>query len=127
MIRKLLFGILMLIIVLLCFLAIGPRPTSIDIDPKIDELQIDITELDAFVAKLESSHPVYPGHEMKIIWADSNKNETEYALIYLHGFSASHVEGDSIHEYIAQKYGMNLLLGRLAYHGLDTKKPFYRF
>ena len=47
---------------------------------------------------MESRRPVKPENEARIIWQnDSLKNKTEYAVVYLHGFSASQEEGDPVH------------------------------
>ncbi len=51
---------------------------------------------------------------------DSNKQKTEYAIVYLHGFSASQEEGEPVHRNIARQFGCNLYLSRLAEHGIDT-------
>jgi pimeloyl-ACP methyl ester carboxylesterase len=48
------------------------------------------------------------------------KNKTEYAIVYLHGFSASQFEGAPTHINIAKMFGCNLYLARLAEHGIDT-------
>jgi esterase/lipase len=62
-----------------------------------------------------------PGNEARIVWAnDSAKTKTEYAIVYLHGFSASQEEGAPIHKEIAKKFGCNLYLARLSEHGKDT-------
>ncbi len=60
----------------------------------------------------------------QIIWADPKKRKkTEYAIVYIHGFKASHGEGHPIHEEVAKAFGCNLYLSRLEGHGLDTSKP----
>jgi pimeloyl-ACP methyl ester carboxylesterase len=50
---------------------------------------------------------------------------TEYAIVYLHGFSASQEEGDPVHRDLAKAFGCNLYLSRLAEHGIDTIEPMY--
>lgn len=82
--------------------------------------------MDEYVATEEAHHDFRPGNEAKIIWADTSKKKTKYALVYLHGFSASHVEGAPIHERLAKKYGMNLFLSRLQDHGLKDAEPLGR-
>ncbi len=51
------------------------------------------------------------------------KAKTDYAIVYLHGFSASQEEGAPIHTNIAKEFGCNLYLSRLAEHGIDTADP----
>jgi hypothetical protein len=51
-----------------------------------------------YVSQQEAAHKIKPDNEARVIWAnDSLKNKTEYALVYLHGFTASQGEGDPVH------------------------------
>lgn len=79
-------------------------------------------ELEARIKQTESGRKLKPDNEARIIWADSLKQKTEYAIVYLHGFSASQEEGDPIHINTAKKFGCNLYLARLAEHGIDTSE-----
>lgn len=110
------FTLLILIIVYF----IGPRPSRPAYDKKLPEVP-PLASLESYISKRESAHKLRPDNHARIIWAnDSAKNKTEYAILYLHGFSASQGEGDPIHKGIAKKYGYNLYLSRLAEHGIDT-------
>lgn len=61
----------------------------------------------------------------RIVWADPRqKTTTQTALVYLHGFKASHGEGRPVHTEIARIFGFNLYLSRLAGHGRNIDKPF---
>jgi esterase/lipase len=45
--------------------------------------------------------------------------------MYVHGFSASPMEGDPLHREVAKKFGANLLLARVAGHGVpDSDSTF---
>lgn len=69
----------------------------------------------------EALHKVKPENHARIHWAnDSLKQVTAYAIVYLHGFSASQGEGDPVHKNIANTFGCNLYISRLADHGIDT-------
>ncbi len=69
-------------------------------------------------------HKLKPDNEARIEWLnDSLKEKTEYAVVYLHGFSASREEGDPVHSDFAKKFGCNLYLPRLEDHGIDTTEP----
>jgi pimeloyl-ACP methyl ester carboxylesterase len=113
------------IVLLSLIYAIGPRTKfdPIQFDSKI--VLPDISSLEEFLAKKESqvSH-IKPGCDSKIIWADTSKAKTPYAIVYLHGFSASREEGAPIHQDIAARYGMNLYLPRLQGHGLKDTNSF---
>lgn len=77
--------------------------------------------LDNYLKISESFHKIKPDNEARIVWNnDSLKRKTEYAIVYLPGFTASQAEGDPIHRQIARKFGCNLFLARLAEHGIDT-------
>jgi pimeloyl-ACP methyl ester carboxylesterase len=76
------------------------------------------------VDSMESNKKVRPGNEAKIIWADDSiKNQTEFVLLYLHGFSASWHEGYPVNEEFAGRFGCNAYLSRLSSQGLITDNP----
>lgn len=105
---------------------LGPRPKkpiySAEL-PKIPALK----NLDAYVAKTEKANRLKPENEAEIVWANDNHDQTEYALVYLHGFSASKMEGNPVHLNLAKKLKANLFLARLADHGIDTIAPMQYF
>lgn len=77
--------------------------------------------LEQYIAANEALHKLKPNNEARIVWAnDSLKQKTEYAIIYLHGFSASQEEGNPTHRNVAKTFGCNLYLSRLSQHGIDT-------
>ena len=118
----LLFGAAILLVV---FYMSGPRPNYPDMDFKIVPLDIPLQSLDAFVAQREAGlKNLKPDNKSRIVWADSVKQKTEYALVYLHGFSASPIEGDHAIFDFAEKYNMNLFAPLLAQHGIDDKESF---
>lgn len=83
--------------------------------------------LEKYVADEESKHQVKPENEARIVWYDSTKQRTPYAVVYLHGFSASQAEGDPTHRRFAKAFGCNLYLSRLADHGIDTTEALLNF
>ena len=93
-----------------------PKPVLNDVLPAV----ASIDALDSYITAMEAPHKIKPNNQAKIIWADSSKSQTEYALVYLHGFSASQMEGDPVHQNIAKQFNCNLYLARLAEHGIDT-------
>lgn len=100
---------------------VGPSPDAPKYSKEMPVVPSDASSLEAYVRNMESQHKLKPDNEARIIWAnDSLKQKTDYAIAYLHGFSASQKEGDPIHKDIAKKFGCNLYLSRLAEHGIDT-------
>ena len=93
-----------------------PKPVLNDVLPAV----ASIDALDSYITAMEAPHKIKPNNQAKIIWADSSQSQTEYALVYLHGFSASQMEGDPVHQNIAKQFNCNLYLARLAEHGIDT-------
>jgi esterase/lipase len=106
--------------------AIGPKVTYES--PRLLDTQINVSQadLDNFVAQNESKvKDLKSDNQARIIWAnDSLKQQTEYSLVYLHGFSASQEEGDPIHTEFAKRYGCNLYLPRLEDHGRIDSNSF---
>ena len=111
--------VILSILALFVIYFLGPQPPK----PVLNEVLptvASINNLDASIADMEATHKIKPNNEAKIIWADSSKTQTEYAIVYLHGFSASQMEGDPVHQNIAKQFHCNLYLARLAEHGIDT-------
>ena len=106
----------------------GPHPAKPVYTNLLPTISDSGAALDGYVANLESRHPLKKNNEARIVWAnDSLKNTTEYAIVYLHGFSASQEEGNPVHRNIAKAFGCNLYLARLAQHGIDTTDALYHF
>lgn len=85
------------------------------------------SELDDFVSINEANHKIKPGNEAKIIWNNEVGKISDFAIVYLHGFSASHEEGNPLHLQTAKQLNANLFLPRLADHGLDTVETMLNF
>lgn len=118
--------VLTVIVVLSIIYLLGPHPShpvyTIDLPdvPSVD------TALEKYISQQESQHKIKPDNEARIIWAnDSLKQKSEYAIVYLHGFSASQEEGNPVHRNIAKKFGCNLYLSRLSQHGVDTTDALF--
>ena len=112
--------VLIPVVVILIYIA-GPSPDAPKYAKDLPAVPADPIALEKYVHDIESQHRLKPDNEARIVWAnDSLKQKTEYAIVYLHGFSASQGEGDPVHRNIAKKFGCNLYLSRLAEHGIDT-------
>lgn len=76
-------------------------------------------QLDAWLAAREAAFPdLRPGTAKGIVWGRPTKQRTPWAVVYLHGFSATRLETAPLAERIAGSLGANLYYARLAGHGL---------
>lgn len=98
---------------------LGPYPSYPNFNTTLPTIDSNIN-LDDYVQAMERSHKIKSNNQASVVWADSAKQMTEYAIVYLPGFSASQMEGDPVHKQIAKKFNCNLYLARLAEHGIDT-------
>lgn len=105
----------------------GPQPSEPVFDPAPYTVPAEANELENYVADNEAQHLVKINNEARIVWNDSTKQKTEYSVVYLHGFSASQIEGDPVHRRFAKEFGCNLYLSRLADHGIDTTETLLLF
>jgi esterase/lipase len=119
-------GIVLVILIIIYFL--GPQPSTPKYNDQLPAIPSDAAQLEKYIADNEAKHKLKPDNEARIIWFnDSTKEKTEYAIVYLHGFSASQEEGDPVHKEFAKKFGCNLYLARLAEHGIDTTDALANF
>lgn len=120
--KKFLLILASLIVVLVVVYLAGPKFPKPEL--KSDLPKLEITDFEQYVKNYDSGKKIKPDNESRVIWAnDSLKTETDYCLLYLHGFSASWFEGEPVHREFAKRYGMNLYIPLLAAHGLDTPDP----
>lgn len=100
---------------------VGPNPSTPVYTATLPTVPSNPAELEASIHSNEKKHKTRPNNEARIVWAnDSVKEKTPYAIVYLHGFSASQEEGNPVHQNIAKQFGCNLYLARLSEHGIDT-------
>lgn len=111
---------LLIPVLLVIFYFLGPHPSKPAYALAQPVVPTEPAALESYIQSREALHRLKPDNEARIVWADSSRKKTPYAIVYLHGFSASQGEGDPVHRYIAKKYGCNLYLSRLADHGIDT-------
>jgi esterase/lipase len=75
--------------------------------------------LDTWLASQEGAIPaIKPGNAKGIVWAQAPGEKTPWAIVYLHGFSASRLETAPLTETVAQSLKANVYYARLTGHGL---------
>ena len=107
---------------------LGPKPETPTLTPSASWTDIpdSVNQMDAYIAAKESKTVLKPGNEARVIWADSTQpKKTKIVFMYVHGFSASPMEGDPLHREVAKKFGANLLLARVAGHGVPDSDSTY--
>ena len=119
-------GIILALLIIVYFL--GPQPSTPKYSNQLPAVPVEALPLEKYIADNEAMHKLKPDNEARVLWFnDSTKEKTEYAIVYLHGFSASQEEGDPVHKDFAKKFGCNLYLSRLADHGVDTTELLANF
>lgn len=117
---RLLKKLLLFLAILLLVYFLGPNPKTPDYSTQLPLIPAT-DSIDGYVATLESRHTIKADNEARVVWAnDSVHTKTPYAIVYLHGFSASQEEGNPVHRNLAKQFGANLYLARLSGHGIDT-------
>src|SRR5690554_5167960 len=122
--KKIKVAILILLVVLLGGYLVGPKPPAPILSSDLPSLPTGTRNLESYIEQKEAGLNIKDDNESRIIWADESlKKRTEYVLLYLHGFSASWMEGHPANTTFAKHYGMNAYFPRLASHGLVTEDP----
>src|SRR5690349_9624696 len=102
MISKKTISFAILFIFLIAGYWLGPQPSTPNYNFDLPVMPESPTELEQYISSQESRHKLKPDNEARIVWADSSHSKTEYAIVYLPGFSASQMEGDPIHRKFAK-------------------------
>lgn len=95
--------------------ALGPRPP---LDIRIEPVALP-ADLDKWLAQSEARFTdLRRDADKRIVWSDpATKARTRYAIVDIHGFSATRMETSPLAETIAKALGANLFFTRLAGHG----------
>ncbi len=99
----------------------GPRE-RLDLIPDFDAGRLP-GDLDAYLAAREAVvGGITPGAEKRILWAGAPGERTGWAVVYLHGFSATSEEIRPVPDLVAEGLGANLYFVRFAGHGLGPDR-----
>jgi esterase/lipase len=121
--KRLLKWVTIILLVFAVVYFLGPSPSTPVYTNSLSPVPIEAAALENYIHSNEAQHKIKTENQARIVWYnDSTKQKTEYAIVYLHGFSASQEEGAPVHKAIAKKFGCNLYLARLAEHGVDTSE-----
>lgn len=109
------------IMITLVVWALGPRVT---VNPSIEpsELPHSLERLEQYVAGEESRYDLVPGAEKLIRFRHQDKRKTKFAMVYLHGFSASRRDTHPAPQLVADHLEANSFHTRLTAHGLADEE-----
>ncbi len=117
--QRLLLWLLALVLLGAAAYALGPRndfgPAMPSPRPQPPQ---DISQLADWIQQSEAAFPdIKPGNAKGIVWAAEPGQRTHWAVVYIHGFSASRLETAPLAEVVASQLGANVFYTRLNGHG----------
>ena len=125
---KIIRGFSVFILIFGALYLMGPRVETPELNMDIVKVPSDLNILKKWIDEKENAlGNVRPGNASRIIFNDSLPKKTKYSVLYLHGFTASGMEGDPVHRDIAKALNANLFIPRLFGHGLDEDEPMLAF
>ena len=114
-------AVFMAALIALCIVifALGPRNTfGPDTPTPRDAPPDNPAQLDNWLKQKESVYTdLRPETAKTIVWASADKQKTPWSIVYVHGFSSSHLETHPVASMIAKQMGANLFQTRLSGHG----------
>ncbi|HET8859180.1 alpha/beta hydrolase [Marivirga sp.] len=123
--KRILIAIAILFVTLVIFYFIGPKIQKPNFASSLPEIPADIITLENWIEEKEGKvKDIKEGNEAQIVWNDESHTPTEYSLVYLHGFGASHQEGFPVHSHLADSLDANMFLARQKGHGLASETAF---
>lgn len=117
------FLFLLLIAVYFC----GPKVNTLILSPKLPQVKGNLLEINNLILKENKDNNIREENHSRLIWNENTPSKTEYAVVYLHGFSASPAENESLYTLFSKRYKTNLYAPRLFKHGLKDKEPLLGF
>lgn len=118
--KKAFYIVLAVIATMVAAFFLGPKPAAPKYSIELPKIELALEELEDSINSFELNDGALECAYTEILWADSVR-QTEYVFMYLHGFSATKHEGDTLRYMLPKRYGMNALYNRMAGHGLDEE------
>ncbi|MDT8414836.1 MAG: alpha/beta hydrolase [Flavobacteriaceae bacterium] len=89
-------------------------------------LNVPLKNLDNYLSQKESEiEGIKQDNQAKVIWAkDFYQQKSTISFVYLHGFGASHKEGEPVMSMLSEKYNANVYMARLKEHGINRANSF---
>jgi len=112
---RVLLGLLIAVAAIWFFWPREPVDTEIAFDARILPDNLDVY-LETAEARFDD---ITPGVEKRVVWAGAPGTQTDIALVYIHGYSATSEEIRPVPDMVAKALGANLYYARLKGHGRD--------
>lgn len=112
-------GVAALLLVIGLALVAGPRnPFGPDTPTPREAPPAELMALDGWLAHSESAYAdLLPETAKGVVWQGARGQRTPWAVVYVHGFSASRLETAPVADQVARALGANLFYTRLTGHG----------
>ena len=116
-IKRTVLSLISLLLLLTAFYYSGPTLAAPRYDLSLPIVRTPLPEINDSLSKYDAYANAEPCALSSVDWYDSIA-QTEYVLLYLHGFSATQHEGDSVRYWVADDLEANAYYPRIAGHGL---------
>lgn len=116
---RVLLALLCVVLVFTTAYVMGPRNDLGSATPsKRPQPPDSIAALDAWISASEAVYAdIKPGNAKGIVWHSAAHQRTSWAVVYVHGFSASRLETAPVTDMVAKALGANAFHTRLSGHG----------
>lgn len=119
MLRRVVQGVLLTLFIVVAS-AVATAPKALDHRPLLPAVEDDVEEwIRSRELSVDARTPIIDDADKRVRWHDpESRGRTRYAVVYLHGFSATRQEIAPVGERIAESLAANLFETRLTGHGL---------
>lgn len=105
----------------------GPKIERPVYSKTLPKLPHDFEDLTQYVDSREAKLPIRKDNEARIQWYNDSLHQSEYSIVYLHGFAGSYRDGYPVNVLVADSLKANLFLSRWAGHGLEPEAAMKDF
>ena len=118
--KRVLLSFISLLFLVAAFYYSGPTTAAPSYELSLPKVNTPLDAINDSLLHFDTDMKAEPCAISTVDWYDSVR-QTEYVLLYLHGFSASQHEGDSVRFWTAKRLKANAYYPRIAGHGLEEE------
>ena len=118
--KRALLSFVSMLLLAMAFYYSGPTAAAPTYNLSLPKVNTPFEAINDSLLQFDTHLKAEPCAISTVDWYDS-VGRTEYVLLYLHGFSATQHEGDSVRFWIADSLQANAYYPRIAGHGLDEE------